>query len=929
MKKLLVLFFVAVMCIPSYGSILVYKVSSIAQVFDIDVNNTTTKRTETSYLVIDVNLTTQTVASAQELTYWGTTGNRHQQGAAVTVVFHDEVPTYIVADFSNNDTDATLYGKTALTDIGLGVANKKNVVKMPKGSTLVSNAVIGSGSMTATLDTVLTKGANDDANTITQVVQGIINSLTAKGYVLTQDATPPDPCAMTFAVAPHAASDTTIAMTAHTAIDAESPPVEYLFTCNDSNHNSQWQEDETFTSTGLAENTTYTYNVKARDSASPTPNVTAPSADANATTDQTPDTNAPTPNPMTFAVEPNALSDSRITMTATEANDVHGVEYYFTNVTRNDLNDVNHNGDHDAWQDSATFIDTGLTPNTNYKYNVKARDKSSAQNVTVASADANDMTAADTTPPDPCKMTFAILPYASGSTSITMKATTATDASGGVEYQFQRTAPGGSVSVRDWDDDANFTNASLTENTSYSYKVRARDAGLHTGAYSDVNSATTATSIETQINDANAERGSSRYPVTVTIAAGTYNESLDINEPNITLISASGDVNTIIDPCTTFRQAIEISAEGVTIDGFTVKAGTLARSHDNPDKHVIWVRANYSTIQNCTIIGRGLTAGIFIGDRTVGHPIGVGAGVTAIHGYDVATSKGHTIQNNRFRHNGAGTGYGIYAYKLSDNSLISGNTFNGDATDSNAWDTEENEGAPGTCIAIHSADKGSGTYAVTIEDNNALYVKYTWLSFIANYPYATHDCGNKVAGYMLEQPEASEVNGVIVSNNIVHDFGKNFVNHVSGSAVDFVGKSYDNDQITNEGYPANATVDGDLTIGDAGVTITDNTFYNLETGVYIAEPADKLTATDNHGCVKEANSITISPDNSIYSNTEYAVYNGTVDESDHQDVPANVNAQYNWWGDASGPYYDPNNMSGLGNPVSDGVDYTHYRATAP
>jgi len=61
-------------------------------------------------------------------------------------------------------------------------------------------------------------------------------------------------------------------------------------------------------------------------------------------------------------------------MTATTATDASGVEYYF---------DCTVGGGNDSdWQDSATYEDTGLSPSTQYTYQVKARDKSANQNET-------------------------------------------------------------------------------------------------------------------------------------------------------------------------------------------------------------------------------------------------------------------------------------------------------------------------------------------------------------------------------------------------------------------------------------------------------------------------------------------------------------------------------------------------------------------
>lgn len=80
----------------------------------------------------------------------------------------------------------------------------------------------------------------------------------------------------------------------------------------------------------------------------------------------------------------------------------------------------------------------------------------------------------DTTPPTPDPMTFEISPHATGSTSISMTAATATDPSG-VEYYFDEISgnPGGSDSG--WQDTPYYEDTGLSPETAYTYKVQARD----------------------------------------------------------------------------------------------------------------------------------------------------------------------------------------------------------------------------------------------------------------------------------------------------------------------------------------------------------------------------------------------------------------------------------------------------------------------
>lgn len=99
--------------------------------------------------------------------------------------------------------------------------------------------------------------------------------------------------------------------------------------------------------------------------------------------------------------------------------------------------------------------------------------------------------AADTTPPAPNPMTWASAPAAQSASSITMTATTASDPSGGVQYQFQCIAGGTGCTTSAWQSSSNYLATGLVAATGYTFQVFARDALGNTTVASSPASATT------------------------------------------------------------------------------------------------------------------------------------------------------------------------------------------------------------------------------------------------------------------------------------------------------------------------------------------------------------------------------------------------------------------------------------------------------
>ncbi|MBI4084995.1 MAG: fibronectin type III domain-containing protein, partial [Candidatus Liptonbacteria bacterium] len=261
------------------------------------------------------------------------------------------------------------------------------------------------------------------------------------------DFVAPTPNPETFASAPSAVSSSSVSMTATTATDADSPPVEYLFTyssCSQDNGtsgaSSTWQSSTSYTNSSLDVNKCYAYKVTARDSATPTPNSTSPSATSSvytlANVPGAPTISGPATSTLTLSNNPNGNPTANPST------------FFAVYVSSSVPSDSRWNG---FWIDSAgtgtstlevwmsnsqltNFVISGLNTSTTYNFKVKAQN---GDGTATALSTAGSGTTADTSPPTPNPMTFASAPAAVSSSSISMTASTATDAdSPPVSYLF-------------------------------------------------------------------------------------------------------------------------------------------------------------------------------------------------------------------------------------------------------------------------------------------------------------------------------------------------------------------------------------------------------------------------------------------------------------------------------------------------------------
>ena len=113
----------------------------------------------------------------------------------------------------------------------------------------------------------------------------------------------------------------------------------------------------------------------------------------------------------------------------------------------------------------------------------------------------------------------------------------------------------------------------------------------------------------------------------------------------------------------------------------------------------------------------------------------------------------------------------------------------------------------------------------------------------------------------------------------------------------------------------------EITVGiivgdDVTATIVNNTIYERGIEVYDSGTATitNNTITDcGTGVRNRTGGLSVINYNNIFGNRDWGVYN--------EDCSIIIDALNNWWGDASGPYHPTENPNGLGDAVSDCVDF--------
>jgi chitodextrinase len=222
-----------------------------------------------------------------------------------------------------------------------------------------------------------------------------------------------------------------------------------------------------YSNTGLAASTTYTYTVSAYDAAG---NVSGQSAAVSATTQAATDTQAPS---VPAGVTATAVSSSQINLTWTASTDNVGVTGY----------KVFRNGSQIATVMTTSYSNTGLAESTFYSYTVSAYD--AAENVSgqSASASATTKVAADTQSPT---VPASLLATAISTSQINLSWTASSDNVGVTGYKVYRNGTRIATTTR-----TSYSNTRLKASKSYTYTISAYDAAGNVSGQSVTASATT------------------------------------------------------------------------------------------------------------------------------------------------------------------------------------------------------------------------------------------------------------------------------------------------------------------------------------------------------------------------------------------------------------------------------------------------------
>jgi hypothetical protein len=284
-----------------------------------------------------------------------------------------------------------------------------------------------------------------------------------EGTVVPQsaDSTKPSPDPMTWAVVPASFDANRIDMTATTATD-DSGYVEYYFNCTAGGAGcvpSGWQTSPSYSAVGLAPNTSYSWQVRARDGSNNTTGYSTVESAA------TPDVPPVAPS----GLGATAVSVSQVDLAWTDNSDNEtGFEVWHSTVGGGDLAD--YSLETTTGINATSWSDTGLSTNSTHYYIVRAINAEGASsNIGPASA-----TTWDSPPAAPSNLAAV----ANGAFQVDL--TWVDNAGNETAFEVWRSATQSGTYTQvgsNASNDTSFSDTGLSPLTTYWYKVRASNSG--------------------------------------------------------------------------------------------------------------------------------------------------------------------------------------------------------------------------------------------------------------------------------------------------------------------------------------------------------------------------------------------------------------------------------------------------------------------
>jgi parallel beta-helix repeat protein len=398
----------------------------------------------------------------------------------------------------------------------------------------------------------------------------------------------------------------------------------------------------------------------------------------------------------------------------------------------------------------------------------------------------------------------------------------------------------------------------------------------------------------------------------VFVRNGIYNEDIRIYKP-ILLIGESRENTVIIG--SGVGDVIDVSSDGVKISGFTVKGSGVKyiSPFEGGDAGI-----KLNGVTNCSLSNIVITKnsiGIFLNSSSNNIIENNEVYLNSMDGIYLRLSNGNVIRGNNCTLNG-GHG-GIYLNPSSNNNLIENNVCNSNLD--------------------HGIKLQSNSNNNVVKNNTCLYNNNVGIFLLNVYhnKIVKNNCSfNGQPGIFLRLSEDNLIANNTCSFNresgIQLDFG-NYNNTVKDNICSANGHfgirlrlSSNYNRVINNTCSLNEQAGIGIEYSDYNEILYNTLSMNYGGGikiepVYLTQWNELMEKFREDVEAKVARGIKVGSENSAsnkihWNNIERNHGSGCIVE-----VPTEVNATLNWWGDLSGPYHPTLNPNGKGNRVSDNV----------